>query len=67
MLSNKQLDQGSINKLLGHLDKFENAYDTIQMAFDDSKYESIKIDKILNKKKDQIQSACNEMTVKIIG
>jgi hypothetical protein len=67
MLSNKQLDQGSINKLLGYLDKFENAYDTIQMAFDDSKYESIKIDKILNKKKDQIQSACNEMTVKIIG
>ena len=67
MLSNKQLDQGSINKLLGHLDKFENAYATIQMAFDDSKYESIKIDKILNKKKDQIQNACNDMTVKIIG
>lgn len=67
MLSNKQLDQNSLNKLLGHLDKFENAYSTIQMAFDDSQYESIKIDKILNKKKDQIQNSCNDMTLKIVS
>ena len=57
-LEKNELKQENLEELLNYLNKFDRSHNLIKLALDDSQFESIKIEEILESKKQEIQNHC---------
>jgi aryl carrier-like protein len=57
-LEKNELKQENLEELLSYLNKFDRSHNLIKLGLDDSQFESIKIEEILESKKQEIQNHC---------
>jgi DNA primase len=58
-IEKNELKQENLEELLVHLNKFDRSHSLIKLALDESEFDSIKIEEILESKKQEIQDHCN--------